>query len=72
MHVGRPSAALVGRVPVAYYVFDLLGTDGASVTAAPYRQRREVLDGLSLEGGSSRRRWCGCRRTTPASTAPSC
>jgi bifunctional non-homologous end joining protein LigD len=54
MHVGRPSAALVGRVPVAYYVFDLLGTDGASVTAAPYRQRREVLDGLSLEGGSSR------------------
>jgi bifunctional non-homologous end joining protein LigD len=36
--------------PVTYVVFDLLYLDGADLTAEPYRRRRELLDGLELNG----------------------
>jgi bifunctional non-homologous end joining protein LigD len=31
-----------------YLIFDLLYLDGRSLLAAPYRERREALDGLEL------------------------
>jgi bifunctional non-homologous end joining protein LigD len=54
MHVASPAQAarLVGEVPVAYLVFDLLHLDGRPVLELPYRQRRELLDGLRLAGRS--------------------
>jgi bifunctional non-homologous end joining protein LigD len=36
--------------PVTYFVFDLLHLDGESTRGLPYVERRELLDGLSLEG----------------------
>jgi bifunctional non-homologous end joining protein LigD len=52
MHVQRPGPALLRRVPVAYFVFDLLHLDGESLLAEPYRRRREALARLGLDGGS--------------------
>ena len=50
MHVARPGDDLLARVPVVYYVFDLLHVDGRSLLDAPYSQRREELSGLGLGG----------------------
>jgi bifunctional non-homologous end joining protein LigD len=50
MHVQRPSTALLRRVPVAYFVFDLLYLDGGRLLDATYGQRRELLAGLRLDG----------------------
>ncbi|MCW2952818.1 MAG: ligase [Conexibacter sp.] len=36
--------------PVTYVIFDLLHLDGRSLLDAPYERRRELLDGLALEG----------------------
>jgi bifunctional non-homologous end joining protein LigD len=36
--------------PVTYVVFDLLYLDGEDLTAEPYRRRRELLEGLELDG----------------------
>lgn len=52
MHVQRPGPALLHRVPVAYFAFDLLHHDGDSLLAEPYRARRDRLAGLPLEGRS--------------------
>jgi bifunctional non-homologous end joining protein LigD len=52
MHVQRPGPALLRRVPVAYFVFDLLHQDGDSLLPEPYRGRRERLAVLSLDGRS--------------------
>jgi bifunctional non-homologous end joining protein LigD len=62
MHVtsAAQAARLVGEVPVAYLVFDLLHLDGRPVLELPYRQRRERLGGLRLAG----RTW----QTPPAFT----
>jgi len=38
--------------PVVYLVFDVLYVDGRDVTALPYTERREILDGLGLNGPS--------------------
>jgi bifunctional non-homologous end joining protein LigD len=38
--------------PVTYVLFDLLYLDGRDLTAEPYRRRRELLDGLELNGGA--------------------
>jgi bifunctional non-homologous end joining protein LigD len=54
MHVQRPSTALVQRVPVYYFAFDVLVLDGASVTSDGYAQRRALLDGLGLDGQDTR------------------
>jgi bifunctional non-homologous end joining protein LigD len=54
IHVSSPAqaAALAVQVPVTYLVFDLLYLDGRPTVALPYRQRRELLDGLGLAGPS--------------------
>jgi bifunctional non-homologous end joining protein LigD len=36
--------------PVAYMAFDLLHLDGRSLLDLPYRERRELLEGLELKG----------------------
>jgi bifunctional non-homologous end joining protein LigD len=38
--------------PVTYVVFDLLYLDGSDLTAEPYARRRELLEGLGLDGES--------------------
>jgi ATP-dependent DNA ligase len=42
MHVRDPAAArhFAGRLPVPYYVFDLLHLDGDALLQLPYTQRR--------------------------------
>ncbi|MFD1151737.1 non-homologous end-joining DNA ligase [Saccharothrix hoggarensis] len=50
MHVARPGADLIARVPVVYYVFDLLHLDGRSLLGEPYSTRRHELAGLGLGG----------------------
>ncbi|MGI8694151.1 MAG: non-homologous end-joining DNA ligase [Geodermatophilaceae bacterium] len=54
MHV-RDRAALVHlveQVPVTYLLFDILTLRGRSLLSEPYRARREVLEGLGLQGPS--------------------
>lgn len=52
MHVRRATTAerLAERVPAIYMVFDLLRLDGRDLTAEPLERRREVLEGLGLDG----------------------
>lgn len=50
MHVARPGDDLIARVPVVYYVFDLLHLDGRSLLGEPYSTRREELAALGLSG----------------------
>jgi bifunctional non-homologous end joining protein LigD len=54
MHVASASAAarLARTDPVVLLVFDLLHLDGRSLLDAPYRERRELLLGLDLNGES--------------------
>ena len=55
MHVIDPVAVrgLVERVPVAYFVFDLLFLAGRELLELPYTARRELLDSLELSGSTS-------------------
>jgi bifunctional non-homologous end joining protein LigD len=53
MHVRAPSPALLARVPICYYVFDVLDVDGRSLLAVSYQQRRDALGNLDLDRGSS-------------------
>ena len=46
IHVTRPDAALLRRVPVFYYIFDVLYAGGRDVRALPLRERKTVLAGL--------------------------
>src|SRR5439155_20714150 len=39
-------------VPVAYVIFDVLYLDGRDLCGLPYAERREILDGLELNGPS--------------------
>jgi bifunctional non-homologous end joining protein LigD len=52
MGVTKPAQArrLADEVPVVYLVFDVLYLDGRGTTALPYTDRRELLEGLGLEG----------------------
>jgi len=52
MHVSSAAQAarLASKVPVAYLVFDLLHLDGRPTLELTYAQRRELLDGLGLNG----------------------
>jgi bifunctional non-homologous end joining protein LigD len=54
MHVASPSAVrrLAREEPVNYVIFDLLHLDGHSTLELPYRERRELLEGLELRGPS--------------------
>lgn len=49
--VSNPSARLLREVPVMLYVFDLLVLDEQEVLAAPYTERRQMLEQLRLQGG---------------------
>jgi bifunctional non-homologous end joining protein LigD len=44
------AAGLARQVPVTYLVFDLLQQDGHPLLVLPYRQRRELLEGMQLAG----------------------
>jgi len=52
MHLSSESAVRrrAREVPAAYVIFDLLYLDGRSTTSLPYRERRELLGGLELDG----------------------
>jgi len=52
MHLASESAVrrLAQREPVTYVLFDLLFLDGRSWLARPYRERREALEALALNG----------------------
>jgi bifunctional non-homologous end joining protein LigD len=54
MHVGSPTQVkrLAKDSPVTYMIFDLLWLDGHSLMELSYEQRHELLDALSLSGGS--------------------
>lgn len=54
MHVRdvRRVARLAERRPVVYLVFDVLRCDGRDLTTEPLSRRREVLEGLGLDGVS--------------------
>ena len=49
--VAHPSEILQARVPVAFYVFDVLEVSGTSTARLPYHHRRELLAELDLSGG---------------------
>lgn len=49
MHHTRPSAELLGQVPVTLVVFDLLHHDGEDLVRVPYERRREALLELRLD-----------------------
>jgi bifunctional non-homologous end joining protein LigD len=48
MHVRQPGAALLGRVPVQLYAFDILHHDTSSTLKLPYTERRTILERLDL------------------------
>ncbi|MFC9894734.1 ATP-dependent DNA ligase [Nocardia sp. NPDC127579] len=50
MHVRQPTPTLRAQIPVEYFLFDVLEADGATLLGLPYRQRREHLAGLGVEG----------------------
>jgi len=52
MHVQHPGAALLGKVPVSYLVFDVLDIDGTSLLTTTYDERRVALEDLGLDGPS--------------------
>lgn len=54
---------LAAEIPVTYLAFDLLALDGEALLTQPYERRRELLEGLGLEGA----RW----QTPPAFTGVS-
>lgn len=52
MHVRRATTAarLAERVPAIYMVFDLLRLDGRDLTGEPQEVRRDLLEGLGVDG----------------------
>jgi bifunctional non-homologous end joining protein LigD len=54
MHLRPPSPELVARIPISYYVFDLLDLDGHRLVAQSYERRRQLLADLDLDRGSPR------------------
>ncbi len=54
MHLTSDSAIrrLSQQEPVTYMIFDILHLEGQATIALPYRERRELLEGLQLEGPS--------------------
>ena len=54
MHVASAATArrLAESDPAVYLIFDLLHLDGRNLFDLPYTQRRELLEGLELDGGS--------------------
>lgn len=54
MNISRAAQArqLAAEVPVTYLAFDVLWLDRRSLLEVPYTRRRELLDGLELNGAS--------------------
>ncbi len=54
MHLSSESAIrrLAREEPVTYMIFDLLYLDGHVTLGLPYRERRQLLEGLGLRGSS--------------------
>jgi bifunctional non-homologous end joining protein LigD len=54
MHVSSPAQAvrLAELTPVTYLAFDVLQLDGRPLTALPYADRRQILEGIIPNGGS--------------------
>jgi bifunctional non-homologous end joining protein LigD len=51
IHVQHPTDELRARIPVYYYLFDILFFDGADVRPLPLRERKRILHGLlSFDG----------------------
>lgn len=50
MHVLAPAADLVARIPVRLYIFDVLDLDMKSTVDESYARRRQLLDGLGIDG----------------------
>jgi bifunctional non-homologous end joining protein LigD len=52
MNIGSAAQAraLSAQIPVSYLAFDLLWLDGRSLLEQQYARRRELLDGLALQG----------------------
>lgn len=50
MNLDRPPDGLLRRIPVAYYVFDLLRLDDVSILGLPFTERRALLEELELAG----------------------
>lgn len=48
--VTRPGERLLRQLPAIAYVFDVLYLDGEPLTGLAYRRRRDLLDGLALQG----------------------
>jgi bifunctional non-homologous end joining protein LigD len=46
MHVRAPGESLVGRMPVVYFVFDLLYCDGYDLRESPLLERKQLLQRL--------------------------
>jgi bifunctional non-homologous end joining protein LigD len=49
VHVRGPTAALLARVPVQFYAFDLVHLGNHSTLNRPYTERRQLLAGLHLD-----------------------
>jgi bifunctional non-homologous end joining protein LigD len=49
MHVRAPSPALLAKVPVRLYLFDLLHRDAGPAVKLPYTRRRELLAEAALD-----------------------
>ncbi|HWY90965.1 MAG TPA: DNA ligase D [Solirubrobacteraceae bacterium] len=60
MHVSSESVIrrLADETPVTYAIFDLLYLDGRQTLRLPYRERRELLEGLKLDGPAWRTPAC--------------
>jgi DNA ligase D-like protein (predicted ligase) len=61
IHVGRPSPQLRARVPVYYYLFDIVFSGGTDVRPRPLRERKELLRGRFTF--TDPLRWCAHRNT---------
>jgi bifunctional non-homologous end joining protein LigD len=48
----RPGSTLQRRLPARLVVFDVLHLDGFDLTRQPYRERRDILQGLDLEAST--------------------
>jgi bifunctional non-homologous end joining protein LigD len=51
MHVVKPAQVrtLMAKVPVVYFLFDVLWLDGTDLTGLPYDQRRAKLESLGID-----------------------
>src|SRR5579875_3430848 len=54
IHVQHPDGKLLRKVPVVYYLFDVLYANGTDVRSRPLRERKDILAGLVSFAGPLR------------------